>query len=924
MILVWNEIRDRAVRFARQWAEESREAGEYQTFWNEFFEVFGVHRRSVAIYQKQVAKLKGGHGFIDVFWPGTLVVEHKSAGQDLDSAFVQAGDYLVGLPEEERPRYVIVSDYRRVRLYDLESGKGGKEQYEFPLSDLPRHIRQFAFMAGYEVREYKEEDPVNRKAVRVIVDLYRALETGLYEKEYLSRLLVRLVFCFFADDTGIFPKDAFHNYFLYMSREDGGDFGPRLGEVFQTLNTPENKRQKNLDEDLASLPYVNGSLFADPLPLPSFNREMRKEFLKAAEFDWGAVSPAIFGSMFQFVMDADGGDIRHDFGAHYTSEKNILKVIDGLFLDELRQELEEAGQNRQKLTALWEKIGGISLLDPACGCGNFLVVAYRELRHLELEIIKRLYRKEIEEAGKGALPLEASRLSKLSVERMFGIEILEFPAEIARVSLWLVDHLANKELGELFGKYFAKLPLVEQPHILPANALETDWENLVPKNKLTYILGNPPFIAKQDQNKEQKGDMARIFGKLKGAGELDYVSAWYMKATEYIQGTNIKAAFVSTNSITQGEQVGILWGELLRRGVRINFAHRTFKWTNEAPGKAAVYCVIIGFGLQDMPGKRLFDYEDVRAEPHEFWAKNINPYLVDADDVVVKSRRKPLCPVPAASFGSMPNDGGLLLFADEKEKDAFLLVEPDAAKFIKPFISAKEYLNGNMRYCLWLKDAKSEELRAMPAVMQRIRGIQALRETSKRAATRELAKASALFGEDRQPETDYVLIPLTSSERRVYIPLSIFGPDHIAGNTCAVVPNATMYHFGVLQSLMHMAWMRSVCGRLKSDYRYSNELVYNNFPWPEIEDKSEKWEAVFNAASSLLNARKNCTGTLADMYDPLTMPKILLDAHKALDAAVDRAYATPRFASEPDRLKFLFSLYKKSISGQLNMVNARI
>ena len=914
MPLVWNEIRDRSVKFSRSWEDESRESGEYQTFWNEFFEIFGVQRRSVALYQKQVAKLKGGHGFIDLFMPGVLVAEHKSAGEDLDSAFLQAGDYILGLKEEERPRYVIVSDYRRIRLYDLENEKDEPAQYEFSLKELSKHSRLFSFIAGYEVRKYREEDPVNRKAVRVVVNLYRALATGLYPKEYLGPLLVRLVFCFFADDTGIFQKDILHRYFVYMTREDGSDFGGRLSEIFQVLDTPLDKRQKHLDEDLASLPHVNGTLFKDPLPLPSFSREMRAEVLKAAEFDWGSVSPAIFGSMFQFVMDADDADIRHDFGAHYTSEKNIRKVADGLFLDALRAELAAAGSNREKLAALWEKIGNIALLDPACGCGNFLVVAYRELRSLELQIIKLLYRKEVEAAKKGILPLEVSRLSKLSVERMFGIEILPFPAEIARLSLWLVDHLANKELGELFGKYFAKLPLVEQPHILRGNALTSDWETLVPQRKLTHILGNPPFIGSKLMSPAQREEIKTIFGDKPGIGTLDYVSGWYRKAAEYIRETDIQAAFVSTNSITQGEQVGVLWSELLPLGVRINFAHRTFKWSNEAPGQAAVYCVIIGFGLADSPGKRLFDYDDVRGEPHETKISRINPYLVDAPDVLVRSRQAPIsvC-APKIGIGNKPIDGGFYLFTP-KEKEKFLLDEPGAAPYFRRWLGADEFLNGYERWCLYLGNVPPDKLRALPKVMRRVEAVREFRLLSKSAPTRKLAEAPTRFHVENIPEDDFLVIPEVSSERRGYIPIGFFNKETLASNLLKVMPHANFYHFGILQSLMHMAWVRAVGGRLEMRYRYSKDIVYNNFPWPEVEEENPEWKTVFVAASSLLNARKNCTGTLADLYDPLTMPKMLLDAHHTLDAAVDRAYRAPRFASESDRLKFLFGLYEKIIS----------
>ena len=917
-MLSWHEMRDRATMFARSWKDETRETGEYQTFWNEFFDIFGIKRRSVAIYQQQVEKLGGGRGFIDLFQPGKLIAEHKSAGKNLDEAFTQAIEYAAALQEDIRPRYIIVTDYAHMRLCDLEGDNGKVDKYEFPLSELPKHIRHFAFIPGYEVRKYREQDPVNRKAVRKVVGLHRALAASNYSREHLGLLLVRIVFCLFSDDAGIFPPGEPFKYYLALgSNEDGSDFGQRLDAVFSILNTPEDRRQTTLDGFLSELPYVNGGLFADPIPTVFFNAEMRHAVLDACEFNWSSVSPAIFGSMFQFVMDTDESDIRHDFGAHYTSEKNILKVIDGLFMDDLREELASAGKNVTKLNELWEKLGKISLLDPACGCGNFLVVAYKELRHFELEILKLLHpqaTKQMEGAGQAILPIDIRHLSKLSVERMYGIELLPFPAEIAKLSLWLVDHLANIELGDYFGVPFVKLPLTEQPHIVKGNALAIEWESVVSKSKLTYILGNPPFISKQDRDEDQKKDMEKVFGKLKGAGELDYVTAWYKRAAEYIQDTSIEVAYVSTNSITQGEQAGILWPELFELGVKILFAHRTFKWSNEAPGKAAVFCVIIGFGIHDARQHYLFDYEDPGGEPHMIQVRNINPYLVDAPNVVVLARRKPISDIPPAVFGSMPNDTGQFLFEDAVEKDAFIAQEPEAAKFVRPFLSAKEYLQGGQRYCLWLKDASPEELRALPHVMHRVDVVRVNREASARAATRVLAQTPYLFGEDRQPNTNYILIPRVSSERRRYIPMGFFSPENIAGDTCIVIPNATSYHFGVLQSEAHMTWMRSVCGRLKSDYRYSNELVYNNFPWPK-KLSEEKKKAVEDAAQAVLSARiAHPNATLTDLYDPNTMPKDLLDAHHSLDRAVDAAYDIKKpFVSEATRLEFLFELYEEEL-----------
>ena len=915
-MLSWNEIRDRAVNFSREWAGETRETGEYQSFWNDFFEVFGIRRRSVALYQNKVGLLAGRRGYIDLFWPGTLLVEHKSAGEDLDAAFTQASDYFDGLKEEQRPRFVIVTDYRRIRFYDFE-GEDGIEKHEFSLSEFSKHIRLFAFIAGYEIRTYKDEDPVNAKAVRAIAKLYDELAGSNYPPEAIPNLLTRMVFCFFADDTGIFNRDTFKTYLEYMTKDDGSDIGAHLSIIFQILDTPPEKRQSTIDEDLRGLPYVDGGLFSGYLPAIFGKKDIRRTLIACTEFDWSRVSPAIFGSMFQSVMSDES---RHDVGAHYTSEKNILKVISGLFLDDLQKELKDAGNNHAKLNALWEKIARLTLLDPACGCGNFLVIAYRELRKLEFEIIKRLHRKGVEriEAHQVLLPgdFDVMRASKLSIERMYGIEILPFPAEIARLSLWLTDHMANMELGDFFGKPFAKLPLTEQPHIIQGNALRLDWEEIVPKEKLTFILGNPPFIGSRVMDKEQKEDVHNVFGKLREVGFLDYVTAWYMKAARYIQETKIKCAFVSTNSISQGEQVGILWEALKPFNIRIHFAHRTFKWSNEAPGKAAVYCVIIGFAnfLPDKP--RIYEYEDIRGEPHEIEVTGINPYLIAGPSaVIIRNRQKPICKVPEMSFGNMPRDGGILIL-DEEELKILLQRNPQAEKFLRLYVGAWEFLHGEKRWCLWLGDAKPYEGAKMSEGGRRPLAGGGVRFIRKAVSTRKMAETPGLFAQRTQPKTDYILVPRVSSENRRYVPMGFFSPDVIVSDSCLSIPGAALYHFGVLESEMHMTWMRAVCGRLESRYRYSKDLVYNNFPWPEqITDAQKK--SVEKAAEEVLDIRKKFSNaTLADLYDPETTPKILLDAHHALDRAVDACYGKRAFKSEAGRMEFLFGMYQDIIRKQ--------
>ncbi|HEY4527348.1 MAG TPA: DNA methyltransferase [Candidatus Paceibacterota bacterium] len=926
MSVNWRDIQDKAVVFAHEWKDAKDEDKWAKAFWVRFFDVFGVRERSLGIFEERVKLLSGSDGKIDFFAPNRFLVEHKSKGKDLDSAFLQAANYMDALSEDEKPRSIIVSDFERFRIFDLEAPEQERE-IEFALADLPSNVQKFAFLTDEKVQEYKEEDPINVRAVRAIGKLYEALKISHYvsqdDADVISKLLTRLVFCFFADDTGIFNRNDLRRYLEDNTKADGSDIGAHLGVIFEVLNTPEDRRQDTMPDALKALPYVNGGLFKEPLPAVFGSREIRDTLMKCVEFNWSRISPAIFGSMFQSVLNEKE---RHDLGAHYTSEQNILKVIDGLFLEELKAELEVAKTNHEKLNALWERIAAITLLDPACGCGNFLVIAYRELRRVELEIIKKLYKDSVKKVDEGhiTLPMEVDikKLSKLSVERMYGIEIEAFPAEIAKLSLWLMDHMMNIELGAYFGKPFRKLPLTEQPHIAQGNALTMDWEQVVPKGKLTHILGNPPFLGSRIMSQEQKEEMHEVFGELREVGFLDYVAAWYMKAAKLIHGTPILCAFVSTNSISQGEQAGILWEALKPYEISIHFAHRTFKWSNEASGKAAVYCVIVGFAAFTPTKVQLFDYEDIRGEPHEIPAKEINPYLIAASsDVIIRSRQKPLYNVPEMSFGNMPRDSGMLLF-DQQEKDALLTKEPDAAKFVRPFISAHEFLHGESRYCLWLVDARPEELRALPEVMRRVEAVKTFRSMSVAASTRKMAETPYLFAQRTQPESDYVLVPRHSSENRAYVPMGFFNKESIVADSCMAVAGATLYHFGVLESEMHMAWMRAVCGRLESRYRYSKDIVYNNFPWPEKPTDDQKRE-VEEAAQGVLDARVAHPGaTLADLYDPNTMPADLLKAHHRLDKAVDACYDHPSrkasggqgkkgFKSEPERLEFLFERYKE-------------
>jgi hypothetical protein len=630
---------------------------------------------------------------------------------------------------------------------------------------------------------------------------------------------------------------------------------------------------------------------------------MRERLLDACGLDWSQISPAIFGALFQSIMDDKA---RRNLGAHYTSEKNILKLIGPLFLDGLRAEFEKIRNSRPKLHEFHEKIAGLKFLDPACGCGNFLVIAYRELRLLELDVIEALYQKD-QEAGQVTDP---RLLIKCNVDQFYGIEIEEFPAQIAQLALWLVDHQVNLRVSERFGNPFERLPLTASATIVHGNALQIDWNDVVPAGELDYILGNPPFVGSKLMTPEQRGDLLGVAGKLKGAGLLDLVAAWYLKAADYVQANPaIRCAFVSTNSITQGEQVGVLWGEMLARGFHIQFAHRTFQWNNEARGVAAVHCVIVGFGLEDVAPKRLFDYATLRAEPHEIVAGNINPYLVDAADILLPNRSKPLCAVPEIGIGNKPIDGGHYLFTNE-EKAAYLAIEPQAAPYFRKWLGSAEFINGWHRWCLWLGDCPPAELRQMPEALKRVEAVRDFRLASKSAPTRKLAETPTRFHVENMPGGFALLIPKVSSERRNFIPIGFVPPEILCSDLVFMVPHTTLFHFGVISSTMHMAWTRYTCGRLESRYRYSAGIVYNNFPWPESPSDKQR-EAIEAAAQGVLDARATFPdSTLADLYDPVTMPPALVKAHQALDRAVDAAYGRRTFATDADRVAFLFDRYQ--------------
>jgi len=896
MTLSWNEIKDRALNFSKEWADTSNEEADAKPFLVEFFKVFGITSKRVSTFEHRVKKLNDKDGYIDLLWKGMILIEMKSRGKNLDRAFEQAKDYLHGLKEHELPKYILISDFENFRLHDLEETKN----IAFKLNDLVNNVQHFGYLLGYQKKVYKEQDPANIKAAELMGKLHDRLEEIGYTGHPLEVYLVRLLFLMFAEDTTIFEKQQFQEYIEQRTNIDGSDLAAKLQELFQVLNTPKDSRFKNLDEQLADFPYVNGKLFEENLPTASFDSKMRQALLDCTYIDWSKISPAIFGSMFQSVMNPTE---RRNLGAHYTSETNILKLIKPLFLDDLWKEFENIKDNKNKLGEFHKKISTYHFLDPACGCGNFLIITYRELRLLELEVLRVLNKS-------GQRVIDISSIILIDVDQFYGIEYEEFPARIAEVAMWLIDHQMNMLVSNEFGQYFVRLPLKKAAQIRHGNALQVEWENVVPQNELSFIIGNPPFIGKSNQNGIQKRDLEKIFLNVKGAGVMDYVAAWFLKTAKYIQGSKIKVAFVSTNSIVQGEQVGIIWNLLFNEyKIKIHFAHRTFSWRNEAKGNAAVHVVIIGFANYDTNFKSIFEYEHLKGEPHEINVKNINPYLIDGKDFALLPKEITICNVPKIAWGNKPVDGGHLIISNE-ELGNFLKKEPKAERFIKPLISAKEFLNGEKRWCLWLVDAKPEELKELPLVLDRLKKVKEMREASVDEGARKLALKPTQFRDIKNPES-YILIPSTTSENRKYIPFAFFTKDNIPHNSCHILPNGNLFHFGVLMSAMHMAWVKTVCGRLKSDFRYSKDIVYNNYPWPD-NPSDNRVEAIETAAQKVLDTRLQFpNSSLADLYDPLTMPPALVKAHNELDKAVDLAYRPQPFTSEANRMVFLFELYEK-------------
>ncbi len=919
MRLSWNEIRARAAAFAREWSDAAYEKGEAQSFYNEFFEIFGVRRRTVARYEEHVTRLDNSSGFIDLFWPGVLLVEQKSAGRDLEAARVQAGTYFDALPERDRPRYQLLCDFQRFELLDRDE----REETYFTLADLPQHVEKFGFIIGVQRRTFRDQDPVNIEASELVARLHDALRASGYVGDDLQLFLVRVVFCLFADDTGIFePRDIFLQFVEDRTAPDGTDVGLWLSRLFQVLNTPVNDRQTELDEDLSQFPYVNGDLFADPLRFADFNSEMRSILLDACRFDWTAISPAIFGALFQSVMEPVE---RRQQGAHYTTEKNILKVIEPLFLDGLREEFGRLQQRRDgravsDLRRFRDRLGTLRFLDPACGCGNFLIIAYRELRILEIEVLRELAVR----AGGQQLALEIS--SVVEVDQFYGIEIGEFASRIASTALWMMDHIMNNRLSLEFGQTFARIPIEKSPHIHTADALESEWQEILAPEDCSCILGNPPFSGAKFQSPYQRAQVHRVAALGGSGGSLDYVAAWFVKSGEYVadartQGTQVpRIGFVATNSITQGEQIAQLWPILFDRyGLEISFAHRTFAWGSDARGKAHVHVVIVGLDASEQvpTRRRLFSYEGKGDEPLESNHVVISPYLIDGSGlanphVVVSEEARPINGFGRLITGSKPIDNGHYIFNAE-QRCAFLNVEPGARELLRPFVGAREFLQGGKRWILSLHQVPPEVLASMPDVKERIAAVRAYRQASKSKPTNKLAETPTLWHVNVIPAGPFLVVPQVSSERREYVPVGWLEPPTIPSDKLRLLQDATLTDFALLTSAMHMAWMRLVTGRMKSDYMYSVGVVYNTFPTPPgFLQGGLDLSALEPLAQTVLDARGQYpASTLANLYDPDLMPPNLRKAHQALDRTVDRLYRSKPFASERERVEHLLMLYSE-------------
>ena len=919
------EQKQAAKEFAEFWKDKGYEKGQSQTFWLQLLsQVYDVERPEKYIEFEDQVHIDKSTGFIDGYIPTTkILIEQKSIDKDLRKGirqsdgsllnpFQQAKKYIAELPVSKHPKWIITCNFKSFLIYNMENPNGEPE--EILLKDLEKEYYRLQFIVDVENTNLKKEMEISIKAGELVGKIYDEI-LPLYKNpeneetlKSLNMLCVRLVFCLYAEDAGLFGKHGiFHDY---LEKFNTDDLRRALIDLFKVLDTKPQDRDPYMKEDLAQFPYVNGGLFADEnIEIPNLNDTVKELLLSNAseDFDWSDISPTIFGAVFESTLNPE---TRRSGGMHYTSIENIHKVIDPLFLDDLKSELDGIlmikvlKARKEKLLAFQQKLSELKFLDPACGSGNFLTETYLSLRRLENKALEAYQGGQIGFGDENINPI------KVSIGQFYGIEINDFAVTVAKTALWIAESQMMHETENILHLNLEFLPLKSYTNIIEGNALRIDWNDVIPNGELNYIMGNPPFVGARLMNESQKEDISNIFKGTKGSGNLDYVSCWYKKATNYIDNTKIEVAFVSTNSITQGEQVAILWKDILERVVNINFAYRTFRWDSEASLKAHVHCIIIGFSFIKRTEKYLYENDKVKK------ANNINPYLIDAPNVYIESHSSPLCNVPKMDFGSMPNDGGFLSNYSKEQKEDICNRYPNTEDLFKNIVGAEEFINNKERYCIWLKDVEPSIYKSNSIIMEAIKNVKDLRENSNREATRKLAITPYLFGEIRQPKTDYLLVPSTSSERRRYIPIGFFDSNTISSNANLVIPNATLYNFGVLTSNVHMAWVRTVAGRLKSDYRYSAKIVYNNFPWCNPTEEQKK--KIEKTAQAILDARALYpNSSLSDLYDELTMPKELRKAHQENDKAVMVAYGFDwRKMTESDCVAELMKMYQEIIKSK--------
>jgi hypothetical protein len=894
-----NEIRLRASNFVKKHEKDFNEKSQSQTFWIRFFEIFGIDQSDVSSFEYQVKKFNDNEGWIDLLWPKVLLVEHKTAGRSLEKARAQAEDYIIQLEKNIRPRYILTCDFQNFHLFDRVE----QTEYDFKLSELPDKIEYFNFMRGLTPEKIHDEDPVNIKASELMGKIYDNLKKFGYPKHETEFLLTRLTYCLFADDTGIFEPHILYKYIKNRTSEDGTDLGGKLIQLFQVLNKSYDLRQTNLDEDLAKFPYINGSLFKDNISIPQFDSKMRNLLIEASDFNWSKISPAIFGSLFQSVMNSED---RRDSGSHYTSEKNIMKVIEPLFLDDLTNEFETIKNRKDnhkqgELKRFQTKLSDLKFLDPACGAGNFLIIAYREIRRLELKVIRELH-------DKGVQLLDVSILSKVDVNQFFGIEINEFSARIAETALWMMDHIMNNELSKDYGLAYARIPLENHPNIINTDALDVDWNEIIPSNECSYIFGNPPFIGTQYQSLKQSNQIKELLDKGDDGGLLDYVCGWFLKAGLYVN-EKTPIGFVATNSTTQGQQVAQLWNLLFDKyNLKLNFAYQQFKWTSEARGTAGVTVVILGLSKNSKKEKRLFTYlneEIIEENPHY-----ISPYLIGSNKLlpIVKRSSKPQNGLTKLVTGTMPIDGNNYLFTDIQKKE-FLEKETESEFLFRPYLGSDEFLHGKKRWILNVHDIEPKRLRNLPETKKRIALVKSYRLKSKRSKTKKMAETPTDYDITQIPKDAFLVIPEHSSENRNYIPIGYVEPPTIPSNKVKIILHSRLELFGLLTSKMHNVWNNFIGGKLEKRNIYSIGMVYNTFPIPEKDYSNLK-----PLAQKILDIRESYQdSTLHDLYGSETMPSDLKKAHLSLDRTVEKLYREKPFESDQDRIEFLLSKYDEMV-----------